>query len=55
MWRVLRDIQGCESYGVYKVKVYHMDDDEFRVKLYPQSKVDAVRYLWFNRTFFRIL
>lgn len=39
----------------YKVKVYHMDDDEFRPKCYPQSPIDAFRYLWFNRTFFRIL
>ena len=35
LWRFKRDIQGKESFGEYKVKVYHMDDDEFKVKLYP--------------------
>ena len=24
-----------ESEGVYRVKFYHMDDDEFKGKLYP--------------------
>lgn len=52
MWTMARS-NGTE--GHYKVKVYHMDDDEFRAKCYPQSPVDAIRYLWFNRTFFRIL
>ena len=35
LWRMKREIQSNESFGEYKVKVYHMDDDEFRVKLYP--------------------
>ena len=30
--------------GEYKVKCYHMDDDEFRCKLYPQSWIDYTRY-----------
>ena len=41
--------------GKYKLKVYHMDDDEFRAKVYPHSFVDFVRYKWFTRTFFRIM
>ena len=41
--------------GVYRVKIYHMDNDEFRAKVYPQSPVDAVRMMWFNRKHFRIL
>jgi hypothetical protein len=43
------------SKGVYKVKFYHMDDDEFRGKLYPMSYLDSMRYLWFTRKHFRIL
>ena len=41
--------------GNYKVKVYHMTDDEFRSKLYPQSTVDFIRHRWFTRKHFRIL
>ena len=41
--------------GKYRVKVYHMDDDEFRANLYPMSVLDFVRFKWFNRKHFRIL
>ena len=41
--------------GKYRVKVYHMDDDEFRANLYPLSIVDFIRYKWFTRKYFRIL
>ena len=47
--------EGKEADGRYKVKIYHMDDDEFKGKIYPQSYADMARYLWFNRTYFRIL
>ena len=40
--------------GQYRVKVYHMDDDEFRSKLYPLSCIDFIRYKWFNRKYFRM-
>lgn len=43
------------SEGVYRVKIYHMDDDEFKGKLYPTSIQDSIRYLWFNRKHFRIM
>ena len=34
-WTVTRK-SGADTYkGIYRVKVYHMDDDEFRAKLYP--------------------
>ena len=56
MWSVRRERAGApDSFGRYRTKVYHMDDDEFRVKMYPQSPIDTVRYLWFNRRYFRIL
>jgi hypothetical protein len=32
-----------------------MDDDEFRAKCYPENFKDALQYLRFNRTWFRIL
>ena len=41
--------------GLYRIKIYHMDNDEFKSKVYPQSPIDAARYLWFNRKHFRIL
>ena len=41
--------------GKYKLKVYHMDDDEFRGTVYPQSSIDYIRYRWFNRKYFRVL
>ena len=41
--------------GKYRVKVYHMDDDEFRANLYPLSIIDFVRYKWFTRKHFRIM
>ena len=44
-----------ESEGMYRVKVYQMDDDEFRDKVYPISYLDLLRYYWFNRKHFRIL
>ena len=57
MLRVERYKNEAETYGQgkYKVKVYHMEDDEFRGKVYPQSFVDFCRYKWFNRKHFRIL
>ena len=42
------------SQGSYKVKVFHMDTDEFRCTLYPQSWLDTARYFWFTRKHFRI-
>ena len=54
-WHIEREISKCKQMSHYKVKVYHMNDDEFRVKIYPQSYIDAARYLWFNRNFLRIL
>lgn len=44
-----------KSEGYYKVKFYHMDNDEFKGKLYPYSYIDAIRHLWFNRRYFRIM
>jgi len=44
-----------ESRGYYRVKVYHMDDEEFRCKVYPQSWLDTARYLWHTRTIFLFL
>eukprot|EP00347_Sterkiella_histriomuscorum_P009109 403342487 len=41
--------------GLYRVKIYQMDDDEFRGKLYPISYTDYAKYLWFNRKYFRIM
>ena len=41
--------------GYYRVKIYHMDNDEFRAKVYPQNPIDAIRLMWFNRKHFRIL
>ena len=41
--------------GKYRVKIYHMDDDEFRGNVYPISWVDWARFRWFNRKYFRIL
>ena len=41
--------------GKYRVKIYHMEDDEFRANLYPMSIVDFVRFKWFTRKHFRIL
>ncbi len=55
MWTFKRETKSVTSLGQYKVKVYQMDDDEFRAKLYPVSYIDSIRYLWFNRNFFRIL
>jgi hypothetical protein len=56
MWTICREHEGSpNTYGYYKTKVYHMDDDEFRVKMYPEGYIDAIRYAWFSRTFFRIL
>ena len=43
-WALKRTIAKQESYGFYRVKVYHMDDDEFRTKLYPLSWLDYARY-----------
>ena len=55
-WQMKREAPGQHDFlAEYKVKVYHMNDDEFRVKMYPQSYYDACIYLWFNRSFFRIL
>ena len=54
-WTLKRTISKQESLGFYKVKVYHMDDDEFKCKLYPVSWLDTVRYLWFDRDFWRIM
>jgi len=36
-WEISREINGQQSEGHYKIKVYHMDDDEFRAKCYPAS------------------
>ena len=44
-----------ENDGLYRVKIYHMDNDEFRAKVYPQNPVDAIRLYWFNRKHFRIM
>ena len=41
--------------GKYKIKIYHMDDDEFRGNVYPLSWIDWMRLRWFNRKWFRIL
>ena len=41
--------------GRYRVKVYHLDDDEFRTKVYPMQPIDYLRYCWFTRTWFRIM
>ena len=54
-WTIKRTIAKEESEGYYRVKVYHMDDDEFKCKLYPYSWLDTARYLWFDRNFLRIL
>ena len=54
-WTLKRTINKLESEGHYKVKVYHMDDDEFRCKLYPYSWLDTARYLWWDRNFLKIL
>ena len=54
-WTLKRTIANEESEGFYKVKVYHMDDDEFKCKLYPYSWLDTARFLWFDRNFLRIL
>ena len=54
-WTIKRTIAKQESLGHYKVKVYHMDDDEFKCKLYPYSWLDTARYFWFDRDFLRIL
>ena len=54
-WTLKRTISKSESLGFYKVKVYHMDDDEFRTKLYPVGWLDTARYLWFDRNFLRIM
>ncbi|CDW74613.1 UNKNOWN [Stylonychia lemnae] len=51
-WVVNRNDEGE---GLYRVKIYQMDDDEFRDKIYPQSYKDMLRYYWFNRKHFRIL
>ena len=51
-WSVNRS--GKED-GIYRIKVYHMDTNEFKAKVYPMSFTDTVRYLWFNRNFLRIL
>jgi len=49
------DRNGGGDKGEYKVKFYHMDNDEFRGKVYPVSFLDSMRYLWFNRRHFRLL
>mmetsp|Transcript_22207 Transcript_22207/g.29716 ORF Transcript_22207/g.29716 Transcript_22207/m.29716 type:complete len:108 (+) Transcript_22207:243-566(+) len=54
-WTIKRTIAKEESEGFYKVKVYHMDDDEFKCKLYPYSWLDTARFLWFDRDYLRIL
>ena len=35
--------------GLYKIKIYHMDDDEFRGKVYPFNFIDFLRYKWFTK------
>ena len=51
-WTVNRNDKGD---GLYRVKIYHMNDDEFREKVYPLSYLDYARLLWFNRKRFRVL
>ena len=41
--------------GQYRIKIYHMEDDEFRGNVYPVSWLDWMRYKWFNRKYFRIM
>ncbi len=54
-WQMIRNNQSEDRDGLYRVKIYHMDNDEFRAKVYPQNPIDAVRLMWFNRKHFRIL
>ena len=56
-WTITRGTESSseETEGHYKVKVYHMNTDEFKCKLYPYSWLDTARFLWFDRDYFRIL
>ena len=56
-WTITRGSENKseETEGYYKVKVYHMNTDEFKCKLYPYSWLDTMRFLWFDRDYFRIL
>ena len=59
MMRYKDDIEETEqnliAKGLYKIKIYHMDDDEFRPKVYPMNYLDMARYYWFTRKWFRIM
>uniref|UniRef100_A0A7S3CTP8 Uncharacterized protein n=1 Tax=Strombidium rassoulzadegani TaxID=1082188 RepID=A0A7S3CTP8_9SPIT len=41
--------------GKYKMKVFHMDDDEFRCNVYPQNMLDFMRHRWYTRRWFRLM
>ena len=49
------EIDKITSHSNYKVKIYHMDDDEFKPVLYPYSWRAFAQYKWNNRRWFRIL
>ena len=53
--RVSEDDETQKSHSYYKVKVFHMNDDEFRGVLYPLSIRAYMQYRWYNRKRFRIL
>ncbi len=49
MDRFYQNEKEAREIGKYKIKIYHMEDDEFRGKVYPFNFFDYLRYKWITK------